>query len=555
MLSFHHATASDDNLVLYSTPMGENTVAVLAPGTAAGKSGAVVTNVGQPRTTAGLVRRPLLDANGGVAPAAPEIYAPYPMTAQQRNATDNQMLRLADGTLLAIKNGYLWSDVANPPPWFGQVSIDLSDDPVQQNLDNVRNGIFVFASTDGGNVWTTRSVLDSAVIGGGKYGWPQPDTSQPFWVGGFDRTEAYCDPWSGNLFLAAWAKGGPFTLNGVTTKNWAGVVFRSKDNGVTWKLLAEKFGTATDYQMTSTPGYELIVFRNSGQGPWLQLLKRGATELDDGRSVTIIADGAKVPLGTDAAVQDLGASPFAVARGGAGDEVLIAYPTTTANGRQEYAVGLVSIGPEGKVGVSSRHKVSAASPSRSCLLGAFVEDLEPDKAKEPAPVLFYWIDAAPKTSTTSDELRARGLVFDGDWESKVLDLSVAGGASRAFGRLWIGHYFHGAAFRQGDEYKFLAQWGEPDAIRGSIVSARRYTIPFRPIERRPSDQRAVDPLSLALASHVYLLLTLPDPPPIDVILDALTRQGALGGRGERADLRRRLGEVSKQIDELQRLLR
>jgi hypothetical protein len=191
--------ALSENLILYDSAPDENTAKVVLPGPQA-PYGRVVLHLGEPRADAGLLSRDLLNAAGAFAVHAAVTkwtYALDPTT--QSNATDNQIIRLQDGSLLASKNGYIWSDLNPRPAWFGAVDIPYDDTHVTSRL---RNAVYLFQSTDGGASWKPWSTIDSAVQTEGKYGWPQPSiyTSTGWGAGGFDRTELYQDPWSGDTY-------------------------------------------------------------------------------------------------------------------------------------------------------------------------------------------------------------------------------------------------------------------------------------------------------------------------------------------------------------------
>ena len=148
-----------------------------------------VVQLGQPRSTAGLVSRDLLDGSSNFATTAAAAKVPYPIdTTSQVLGTDNQLIRLQDGSLLASKNGYVWSDLSPKPPWFDTTNITVGG----VTTGRARNAVFVFHSTNGGASWTLHSYIDSAVVEGGKYGWPQPGDAGTFGVGGFDRKNNRC---------------------------------------------------------------------------------------------------------------------------------------------------------------------------------------------------------------------------------------------------------------------------------------------------------------------------------------------------------------------------
>jgi hypothetical protein len=280
-------TVLSENLTLYTPSFFENTAKVVTPSVTL-PQGKIVVHLGQPRGSAGFVSRDLLDAANNFAVSATAVKFPYPLdSATQVNATDNQLIRLQDGSLLAAKNGYIWSDLSPRPTWFDTTTVSFGS-------GRARNAIYFFRSTDGGVSWSLLSYIDSAVVEGGKYGWPQTGNTGTLGVGGFDRTELYQDPWTGDIFVSGHGDGGPYTLNGTTTDNHAGVIFRSQDNGLTWNTFhvfndaPNQSKGAAPYTMTSTPDHPLIVFHIENSKPTLYFVENGVMS---GARTVVASDG------------------------------------------------------------------------------------------------------------------------------------------------------------------------------------------------------------------------------------------------------------------------
>jgi hypothetical protein len=507
--------ALSDNLVIYSSSFFENTAKVVPPHAALSK-GKIVANLGQPRASAGFVSRDLLDASDNFAVNTAASWVPYPLDATtQVNATDNQLIRLQDGSLLASKNGYIWSDLSPRPAWFDTTSITVGG----TTTGRARNAVFIFRSTDGGVSWVLLSYIDSAVVENGKYGWPQPGSSPgSFGVGGFDRTELYQDPWSGDIFVSGHGDGGPYTLEGKTTENHAGVIFRSQDNGLTWTTFhifsdaANKSKGAAPYAMTSTPSHALVVFHIESSKPTLYFMKNGT--MSTGKTVVAKDGNNTLNFGGVADVDDIRGSQPCIARMGA-DSVWIAYPSLNASGKQTYVIAAVTFGGPSDPIVDLVGNVAAENPANaSAIMGAFVySDLsDPDDSNPTPTALFYWIDAPPKTDpAATNKIMARYMVFYSGGSFPASYLSVSGGTKRTFSRVGIGDYFSGGYFWLNDQLNFLCQWNESDGIKANIVS-------MSPIpKRRDFFEAAIDPLALILSNQVYVLLTLPDPPPPGVL--------------------------------------
>jgi hypothetical protein len=464
-----------DDLILYDSPFFENTAKILPPNAVA-PMGRIVLNLGQPRDQAGLVTRDLLDASGDFAESAPANKVPYPLDpATQSNATDNQIIRLQDGSLLASKNGYTWSDVTPRPEWFDTGSFQYGTNLFSPRA---RNAVYLFCSTDGGQSWELWSVIDSAVVAEGKYGWPQPNKGPTgFGIGGFDRTELYQDPWTGAIFVSGHGDGGPYILNGKTTESHAGVIFRSLDDGKSWDTLHTLDGSPP-YLMTSTPDHRLIVFHIRNNVPTLYYREAGVMSAP--KDVTASEGKSLLAWGEDAELGDITGGLHQclarVGKYGSWDRVWIAYPSLNASGRQTYAVATVTFGGTAEAKVELIAKVAAEDPkTTSATMGNFVSDdlVDPDNQNTDAScTLFYWVEAQPSTSTDPDKTKVlvRYQIFHSGQPWPPGYLSVQNGSKRYFGRSGIGDYFSGGYFWMNGELNFLAQWKEPDAIKGNIVS-------------------------------------------------------------------------------------
>ena len=435
-------------------------------------------HIGEPRAAAGFVWRDLLDGSSAVSLNAPTTRVDYPLTASQANATDNQLLQLLDGSLLGIKNGYVWSNLTHPPAWFNTATIS------GQSSGQARNCIFVFRSTDSGRTWSEISLIDSAVAAGGDFGWPQGDGTAAGngskGVGGLDRCEAYQDPFTGHIYISGGGDGGPYVRSTGTVSNHAGVVFVSTDNGVTWSeqaRFANQGKGGAPYVMTSTRNHPLIVF-NLFNGPTLYHLAKNATSISAGQSVVLKVNGSTVSSAGDSGINDLRGVPPCIARvgtDGSHDQVWIAYPALNGNSRQVYQICLVTFDDSGQApGVEAVATIQAEDPvNRAVAMGSLVQDTfaDPGSANPGNVTMFYWIDAPPKTAADPNHLTARyKLLCNRIGQFQAGALSVSSGAERSFGRLGIGDYFKGGVFAWNGKLNFLAQWREPDADRANIVS-------------------------------------------------------------------------------------
>jgi hypothetical protein len=340
--------------------------------------------------------------------------------------------------------------------------------------------VFVFRSTDGVN-WTLLSFIDAAVVANGDYGWPQGDGKGNYGVGGYDRTEIYQDPWTKNIYVTGGGDGGPYTENGFNVNNHAGVVFVSKDNGVTWSTLHKFTGQGkggAPYVMTSTPDHPLVLLNVWGNVPTLYWLEKGASSLSGGKSVAVIEQGSPVNSASDAGISDLRAAPPCIARIGASgngrDRVWIAYATTNTSGRQVYKLCVVTFAGGADLTTELITTIQGEDPiARAACLGGFVQDdrIETQLANANNLTLFHWIDAPPSTATNPNGLVARFKILcgvTGHFQSG--DLSVKNGAKRGFDRVGIGDYIKGGYFEWNGKIHFFVQWREATKLMGNVVS-------------------------------------------------------------------------------------
>jgi hypothetical protein len=514
-------TVLPDNIVVSPAPMWENTAKVVAPDAASCPNGKVVLQTGQPRSEAGLLQRDLLDASGAIAATATTEYTHYPIdTTISVNATDNQLIRLPDHSLLAVKNGYIWSDLPNPPAWFGAAEVECDNPQGGPNGTSPqgRNIIFVFRSKDNGVTWKLRGSIDSATHNSGKYSWPQPlkDDSgvQYGWgVGGYDRCDACADPWSDAIYISAHASGGPFTLDGTEHYSVSGVVFRSTDHGKSWSLHhhldhSGQSPTAGHYPRTTTPLHRLVVLTVVDGDPCIAYEENGSLTAwtpvpGSAGGVTYKASGDTSELSTVAY-----GCQWCMARAGTAngaDRVRIAYSSLNEHGRAVIVVCVVSLDGGGAATVQATDVIEAVDPqNQSCILGAFVEDDLVDPATPGTDSLFYWAET-PLASASTQQLRMRYKLYTADVTYGPGDLSVAGGQPRSFPTVGQGDYYSGGIFPLNGRVNFLAQWVEPDGIKGNVVSY----VPA--IHTLHIWEAAIDPLALILSETLYELLHRPDP--------------------------------------------
>ncbi|HMF99579.1 MAG TPA: hypothetical protein VKE96_35010 [Vicinamibacterales bacterium] len=233
---------------------------------------------GQPRPGEGVLRRPIYDDSGHVVlDASASSQESFQNPGYVKGHTDNHLVRLKNGTLLAMKTCEYWKTPENPMPWQAVGS------PVPYN-----HGTQVFwypgarlgASFD----WSMAGVADPFVFEGGKYGYPQAIDSSgnrltlatlnesghwndfASWKNaGSDRPELYACPFTGYLYLAAYFESGAYNGSDLPKDQWPDarsddLVLYSADNAKSWNVLFE-VKDRRPIVMTSTPNGRLFLYQ------------------------------------------------------------------------------------------------------------------------------------------------------------------------------------------------------------------------------------------------------------------------------------------------------
>lgn len=248
----------------------ENTSRVIPPGVNAScPNGRVFVQTGQ--GFRGILSRPLFDGPNihidvSSPPASFDLTQAGVQFPSTEIATDNQIVRLKDGSLLTARPAFVLSPL-NPAtypyantPIYRTTDPGLNTTPTTSPVNGLRGGLEVFKSTDCGTTWSS-SLLDYATFNSGKFGYPRqytrPDGKMLYVSDGPDRPEVYVCPYTGNIYATFRVTSGPF-MTYPTVRETALVMSTPSEGGTTWHLLAEL--TATEpIVMTSTPSGRLFL--------------------------------------------------------------------------------------------------------------------------------------------------------------------------------------------------------------------------------------------------------------------------------------------------------
>jgi hypothetical protein len=498
-----------NDFLIYGTPYFENTARVIAP-SKINPLGEIVVVTGSPRDQANPLYRPLMSAMGGFDTTSTASASAFPYGNTRAPGTDNQIVRLKDGSLLAEKDCYIWDPIpTNPPPWIKERITGSSEH------DGQRSGPILFRSTDSGKTWVVQSVIDLGTFAGGKYGVPRamddqnniirdPKTKQGVWsdgklkwyVGGCDRTEIYGCPFTGNVYLATTCGGGPY--NNLPYTNTLMLLF-SKDQGKTWEIVKDDFPAWAPLVMTSTPNGRLFLFQCVGDQPMVYYAKNpGAAGvkpvISSGFKVNYMENGKPVPNGMDPSsgnnpldllAQAYHPSISRVSTETGPSKVRVSYHSVNANGREEARIMLIDVGRgDHAPTVKPLKTIRSHDPSQySVVYGTFVD---PDYLSMPAGTksnasVFYWLEA-PKQGLKMRQYSARYVVFEGETNCTCpAFLSMKDGKPRTWSnRQDLGDYMSGGFFWNDNKLNYLCQWVDDSGIRANIV-----TVPYQTPSETP----------------------------------------------------------------------
>ncbi|HEY8087793.1 MAG TPA: sialidase family protein, partial [Polyangiaceae bacterium] len=494
--------ALSSDYILTTQGAGENTLKVIpSRRNSACQDGAVVMSLGSSKQ---LMTRPLFENNwatldtttNGVPFAFPGVTSQEAMTS-----TDNQIVRMRDGSLLAAHITKTWAPVSPPPPY---ASLPVYYNGAQYQ-SGTRNELLLSRSTDCGATWQRWGSIDSALVAGGIYGWPQPycnpgtglscQWTDPatglltFWVGGWDRPEVYADPWSPWVYVSLDGDGGPYNPSPGNGANYhAGLVLASSTGGTSWQLLGT-LPEGTPFAMTTTPNKRFYAFSCPAGVPTLYYTTdpNNPGTLNGGVSLQTIDPSLPSCVngfnGLDINANLQSYTIGRVSKDTFSSVVRIVYPMTNGYGTQSLETAYVSVSdanPSNPPIVTVATTIDAAGPALNSTV--FPTIVEPDYVDTPAGFqtdrsLLYWLESSGTNGGQPDlspQFCARfyvlgsGIRNPGPYSlTRSNGTPVCWSVSPGNG---IGDYMTGGFFWDKRRLNFLAQWLETDgAIHANLV--------------------------------------------------------------------------------------
>lgn len=487
----------------------ENTLQVIAPGTNAScPQGKAILSMGEPGD---IYTRDLFDDKGNFLKNATPVKSSPIKIEEGWLGTDNILMKPTYGVILMVRSGVTWrEDMSTKPAWWRSYKI-------QGNPNGARVVTFILKSADCGKTWEEVSKIDPLVFADGKYAVPRPLCNC---FGGWDRQEAYFDPWTKALYVSMNATGGVADASGNVQKvknangNWVDqevvshILFKSPDGGKTWAKLHE-FGAWTPIVMTSTPNGRLYLYSVMAEQPYLKysLASSNHTKFSEWYPVNYHLfnnEKAKMPAAANP-VYSCGVykATNSISRATLGSDSKVRLTYSIVNGFQQtgLAVFQASIEKENEPPILKPIALLYGKDKTkdSILSSTFVEpDVSSVLMGKTAKSFLYWVEAQVSNQNNILVKNAKGeqecSAFSGTVSAHyfVLDSDKALGAPKSeplssnglnapkswtipnlngSGR-YYGDYAYGASFFwKGDVY-FFGQWREPKAVAANYIKIK-----------------------------------------------------------------------------------
>ena len=365
---------------------------------------------------------------------------------------------------------------AGSPDWFS-ANLTIGTSTKGPFDKRTRAAIHIFRSVDEARTWTRVGGIDALTVAGGVYAPPQrvPDGAGGFtyWYGGWDRSELYQDPWTGRVFVATDRARRTLEEEDRSRRG------RQPQRRVLRRVVPparqqrDRFGDhegprrlrvrrplhdlvgvrhdeggankpGAPYSMTSTQDSPLLLFGERGSEVVLFHAKPGQKGLFGGEVITLGADAAAHNWDVSDISWKGNSGPVCIVRLGSTRELLYAYPTLEADGRQVFQIGDINWTPDKASQPVRVAVIEAADLTQSVLMGTFAAD--EFNSDGDGSVMFSWYEAPP----TGGSVRARCRVFFGQGGQHQAEwLTRTAGAPGSFMRTGIGHYTKSAGFHLG----------------------------------------------------------------------------------------------------------
>lgn len=393
--------------------------------------------------------------------------------------TDNQIVKGKDGALYAFRNVTHWGPAPGAKPeWWDNTTI-------QGYSHGARVGTMVWKSTDGTN-WERQGFIDPMNYLDGRYSVSRPVPQEPDGCpdgcfGGFDRMEAYADPYSGDLYVSVFAIGGQeISYPSKQVKSQAAstnMIFKSQDYGLTWKLVAQPSTAWTPMVMTSTPNGRLYIYSNVDTKPQLWYSTK-----NEGDNVELAGpydvDVNGIPVGSDALYGDrVYKSCNSISRistDSSSSKIRISYPAVDDNGRTMMVLANVTCPEDAGQPIVQPLKVIKGNKAagNSVLCATFVDaDVTIAKVGKNT-ALFYWLEGTgvptPPYTEPDGKVSVNCMLVDGSSGTGPVK-SLAKDLDRNYS---VGHYIGSGSAMFLGKPNFFVHFPQKAGMRGYLVSAK-----------------------------------------------------------------------------------
>lgn len=482
----------------------ENTVNVIAPGSNNNcPNGKIVVMTGQPRADRRMIISDLQNSEGKINTAKGTNVQLDIDPDFEKLATDNQIIKLKNGDLLAIKLGFLWKPISPKPSWGDWITDKYTDYKTM-----ARDAVYIYKSSDCGTSWNRVSVIDATKIDKGQYGVPKKAKDQEdedgdisdttlYHSNGFDRQEVYYDRTSNLIYMTTQVASGAYIkkakgLDIPVPKLDHYALFVSADNGVTWHL---KYKTEKRMLvMTTAANGRFFMFTISNGKPTLfytQTPKDYSLNSLTSVEIKYPESGTSLKAERDTNIhQKNNLATYSIARG-PDNSVYLTYPVLNNNAKCEYVLCNVKINEENPASFGIANyasmRIKASNPGLSLSYGTLVETeaesinyLTDLNTKITPKTLLFYIESTSGDGVPADskKVAVKGILIDHKTNSLSDDFFLSRDNDNT-GRWFkpytmpknggIGHYTKGASYIHNEQQNYIAQWPEPDGIHLGVV--------------------------------------------------------------------------------------
>jgi hypothetical protein len=480
-----------------------------------------------PVTLKGISNKP------GVTPGAKKITRWNDLINPDHDFLDaeTRLIRLHDGSLLAMKQGITWRNLPQKPDWWNTPGLESA----AGTMPGQRGCLFFFYSKDDGKVWKPVGMFDNAEQLDGEFARPRNGyIGAQVFPGKFNPSvmrniRVTYEPFLGVIYLSMDCIAGLGIDNGngtsLITERRENVVVGSDDLGFSWEVIHRTQLPAGPIHTVTTKELQMYAVYFNGKDIVAKVSKPEQNKL--GEEQVIVKAGKfgqdnYAHLPANLALTQLSLSR--VYTPGGVDHVRVAVPFLNPHGKQGYCVYLLT--PDEKDSVTLHTSlievIQSDKPGEySCVGGTFSDVDFCNYNTNSSTSLFFWMETTGNDLSISGSVHvnsshvfsARGCLFTGAHDfTDPFYLSLENGKPRHWYTVDPEDYKMSmpllvTTFYTGDTVGFLAAWREEgDMIKYNVVIPKKPGANLKPDEEWNRASSGMSKIGLGMKGMPYLSL-------------------------------------------------